>query len=93
MKVFRNRAEAGGSVDTGVYPWRVRQTPGADPHIPPAPIVRTDLEAQLAEALEAMIEATAPLPGECALCGWMGHEPACKAGLALKAFRGEGERG
>lgn len=50
--------------------------------------VRTDLECQLAEALEAVQR----LAGHCPCCGEMrsrDHAPDCKLSLALKAFRGE----
>ena len=53
-----------------------------------ASIVRTDLEAQLAEALEAVQH----LAGHCPCCGEMrnrDHAPDCKLSLALKSFRGE----
>ena len=55
-------------------------------------IVRSPLECTLAEALEAVQR----LAGHCPCCGEMRkdpHKPDCKLSLALKAFRGEGERG
>lgn len=102
-KIYLGRAKAAGrEINASVYPWRVRQTPGADPHTPEAPIVRTDLEAQLAKALEEVEQegrdeenhATCP---SCAqpVKYWpspnpgLRHHESCKLAAALKAFRGE----
>lgn len=84
MRVFKGRAEVekaglrwvGGSQAVAMDGQRI------------AAIVRTDLEAQLAEALEAVQH----LAGHCPCCGEMrnrDHAPDCKLSLALKAFRGE----
>jgi len=64
--------------------------------------VRTDLEAQLAKALEAVEWEGRNHAGirVCPVCkvardygDTPEHAPDCKLSLALKAFRGEGERG
>lgn len=92
-RVFKSRAEAqaaGHSVRTDQYPWRVMQTPGADPHIPAAPIVRTDLEAQLAEAL-APLEWSGGFNGmaACPTCQCLRpiHAEGCALKAALRAYR------
>lgn len=99
MRTFRNRAEAekaGWVVSNNgaqASKWR------GDGEFDRA-IVRSDLEAQLAEALEA-IETLMNEDGswECPQCGYMHgpaneeakreHAPNCKLSLALKKFRGE----
>ncbi len=79
----RQEAEAGGRVvDTSVYPWRVRQTRGADPHTPPPTIVRTDIEAKLGRML-AELEWSAEVETESGI--GMHPEPTCPSSRALKS--------
>lgn len=85
MRVFRNRAAA-EAADFAVSAHS--PTIAASNTSGERAIVRTDLEAQLAEALEAVQR----LAGHCPCCGQMrnrDHAPDCKLSLALKAFRGE----
>ena len=78
---------AGFRVDNTIYPWvaykgpRFRPTEVAD--------VRTDLEADLAGALE---DSEWRGNGRCPSCNGhkrSGHLDDCKLSLAIKAFRGE----
>ncbi len=97
-RVFRNREEAekaGWVVET-------EHDPAFAPLIarnPQAPAIEariaTPLELQLAEALEAVEWEGEHHGGVCPYCGnaTKKHDRKCKLSLALKAFRGEGERG
>ena len=80
----------------------MRQTPGADPNTPPAPIVRTDLEAQLAKVLEEVEQEGRDEDNReiCPSCAqpvkyWpspnpgLKHSKDCALAAALKAFRGK----
>lgn len=99
QKVFLNRAAAdaaGLNINASVYPWRAQPMIGqrADRYAM-EPIVRTDLESQLAEALEAIEFITARAFYQqktfCPCCfeePGAAHRDDCKLSLALKAFRG-----
>ena len=103
MRLFKNRAEAeaaGFSVERTHYPWLALGQPSPSVgHRSQAGVVRTDLEAQLVEALEA-VEWSSPRrdPGSnkggmaCPVCGRFkadGHNRICRISLALKSARGE----
>lgn len=101
-RVFRNRAAAeaeGFHVRTGSPSQAYREVPVKNsPRIRLKYVgdVRTDLEAQLAEALEA-VEWEGPsvlhigvgTKKTCVACCRYEHAPDCKLSLALIAFRGE----
>lgn len=101
LKRFRSRAAAeaaGHIVNTNFYPWRTMKGNGADPYRPHGHEVRTDLEAQLAEALEAVEWEGRNLYGirVCPTCRTVRdygdapeHADGCKLSLALKAFKGD----
>jgi len=104
LRVFRNRAAAeaeGFHVRTGSPSQAYREVPVKNsPRIRLKYVgdVRTDLEAQLAEALEAVEWKGEPIRTDddwleaCPCCDepyTSRHTPDCKLSLALKAFRGE----
>lgn len=97
-RVFRNRAAAeaeGFHVRAGSPSQAYREVPVKNsPRIRLKYVgdVRTDLEAQLAEALEAVEWVASDDWDFCPFCArsrQYDHAPDCKLSLALKAFRGE----
>ncbi len=98
MKTFSSPTEArrlGYKIDDAVYPWvaykGARFSADSD-----WGYVRTELEAQLAEALEENqwegAGSDSYLGSLCSACGHnkdAGHADDCKVGLALKAFQRE----
>jgi hypothetical protein len=97
MRVFRNREEAekaGWNLTAGNQAYRDTPSSADREWSREWAAIRTPLEAQLAEALEAVewLRGRGGLRG-CPTCGGLlkgsGHAADCKLADALRAFRGE----
>lgn len=96
-RVFRNREEA-EAAGWRVYGSGMEATRNLETSRAEWADVRSPLECTLADALEAVEWMgwsldDAPRCPSCRAWEEDGHAPDCKLSLALKAFRGEGERG